>query len=240
MKRELKIILITSFFLLFLTGFAFGNSDRKDFQENADKFVESYEKYSSSDDLLTQDINLKMCVISLARMVKIYENSSDQDTLNEYLDDRIYADEVQTVLDYNIEDNMEHKLEGALIEYLLRDDNWLDNMNDSYSEKSENQSAEETDTGTEDLEVIELAAEFTADSCVCTGKVKNKGNRTYYFVKVKVRYKDSNAEVLDTNTGYAAGEEGLEPGEASSFRISVPYDERIGKVSASVYDYSTD
>ena len=46
---------------------------------------------------------------------------------------------------------------------------------------------------------------------------------------IKARYKDSNAEILDTNTGYAAEEEGLEPGEASSFRISVPYNERIRK-----------
>lgn len=72
---------------------------------------------------------------------------------------------------------------------------------------------------------------------VCTGSVKNTGEKTYKFVEVKGSFKDSSGNVIDTDSTYAAGAEGLAPGEASTFRMSVPKNNRISSCSVSLLDF---
>lgn len=88
------------------------------------------------------------------------------------------------------------------------------------------------------------ALKITDESCysngsytICTGKVTNNGDRTYKFVEVKGSFKDSSGMVLDTDSTYAVGSEGLEPGESSSFRLSVSKDLEIDSCSVSLLDY---
>lgn len=89
------------------------------------------------------------------------------------------------------------------------------------------------------------ALKITVDPCysngsytICTGKVTNSGERTYKFVQVKGAFKNSSGTVLDTDETYVCGSEGLEPGESSSFRLSVPKDNDIYSCSVSLSDYN--
>ena len=73
---------------------------------------------------------------------------------------------------------------------------------------------------------------------VCTGSVKNTGKKTYRYIKVKGSFKDSSGNVLDTDWTYAAGSEGLSPGESTTFRLSVPQNLKITSCSVSLFDYN--
>lgn len=72
---------------------------------------------------------------------------------------------------------------------------------------------------------------------IVEGSVKNSGSATRKFVKVKASFKDKNGNVIDTDDTYACGDEGLEPGESTKFKIYVDYDQRIQQVSTRIYDY---
>ena len=72
---------------------------------------------------------------------------------------------------------------------------------------------------------------------ICTGSVKNNGTKTYKFIKVKGSFKDSNGNVIDTDWTYAAGTEGLAPGESTTFRLSVTKNLKIDSCSVSLLDF---
>lgn len=72
---------------------------------------------------------------------------------------------------------------------------------------------------------------------VCTGTLTNNGRRTYTFIEVKGKFKDSSGIVLDTDWTYAVGSEGLAPGESTSFRISVDKNLGIKKCTMEIIDY---
>ena len=72
---------------------------------------------------------------------------------------------------------------------------------------------------------------------ICEGTVSNVSNRTYKFIKVKGMFKDTENNVIDTATTYACGDEGLAPGESTTFRLSVNRNDSIASVSYAVYEY---
>lgn len=69
------------------------------------------------------------------------------------------------------------------------------------------------------------------------GTVTNNTSRTVYFVKVKVSLKDENYKVLDTETTYACGDEGIKPGESAKFDCFIEKDSDMKYYSAEIYDY---
>lgn len=75
---------------------------------------------------------------------------------------------------------------------------------------------------------------------ICTGTVTNNGTSTYSFVKVKGAFEDSRGKVLDTDWTYAVGSEGLEPGESTTFRLSVDKNYSIKTCSVTILDYDKD
>ena len=87
------------------------------------------------------------------------------------------------------------------------------------------------------LKIQDTKLEHDSSYTICTGKVKNTGNKTYYFVEVKGSFKDSSGNIVDTDSTYAAGSEGLAPNESSSFRLSVSKDRSIHSCSVSILDY---
>ena len=72
---------------------------------------------------------------------------------------------------------------------------------------------------------------------VCTATLTNNGRRTYTFVEVKGKFKDSSGKVLDTDWTYAVGSEGLAPGESTTFEVSVDKDWNIKECSMEILDY---
>lgn len=72
---------------------------------------------------------------------------------------------------------------------------------------------------------------------ICTATVTNNGKRTYTFVEVKGKFKNSSGTVLDTDWTYAVGSEELAPGESVSIRLSVKKDSKITKCDLEIVDY---
>lgn len=94
-----------------------------------------------------------------------------------------------------------------------------------------------SESGYSVLDIYDLKWDNNSSYNVCAGKVKNTGEKTYYYVKVKGSFKDSSGNVLDTDWTYAVGSEGLAPGESSSFRLSVDKDRDIINCSVSILDF---
>ena len=73
---------------------------------------------------------------------------------------------------------------------------------------------------------------------VCNAKITNNGRKTYSFVKVKGKFKDSSGNVINTDWTYAVGSEGLAPGETKSFRLLVDKCFSIKSCSLEIMDYT--
>lgn len=73
---------------------------------------------------------------------------------------------------------------------------------------------------------------------VCIAAITNNGKKTYAFIEVKGRFKDSSGTTLDTDWTYAVGTEGLEPGESATFRLSVNKNSNITKCDFEILDYT--
>ena len=109
-----------------------------------------------------------------------------------------------------------------------------------YMSKSDSDSSYSSSSYESAYTALEITTELCYSSgsyTVCRGKVTNNGEKTYKFVEVKGSFKDSSGTVLDTDSTYAVGSEGLEPGESSSFRLSVDKDSKIYYCSVSLLDY---
>lgn len=120
----------------------------------------------------------------------------------------------------------------------IKDDGDLYEKGGNMTTKSDTSSYSSSySSGYTDLDVNSLAWDSNSSYKVCTGKVKNNGDTTYYFVTVKGAFKDSSSNVLDTDSTYAVGSEGLAPGESSSFRLSVDKDSEITDCSVSILDF---
>ena len=59
------------------------------------------------------------------------------------------------------------------------------------------------------------------------GKIRNNGNATVDFVKVKIEWLDDSNNVLDSDWTYAVSGEGLRSGAAKTFEIMSTADRRM-------------
>lgn len=105
----------------------------------------------------------------------------------------------------------------------------------SLSESSKQSNSYESVYSALDFSNIQISS--NSSYTICTGTVTNNGNKTYKFVQIKGSFKDSSGTVLDTDSTYAVGSEGLAPGESKTFRMSVDKNYSIESCSVSIYDY---
>ena len=66
----------------------------------------------------------------------------------------------------------------------------------------------------------------------------NNTTNTVRFVKVKISLIDEEGNVVDTASTYACGDEGLKPGESSTFEWYMDYSSKIKSYSVEVFDYN--
>ncbi|MEE0706186.1 MAG: FxLYD domain-containing protein [Adlercreutzia sp.] len=106
----------------------------------------------------------------------------------------------------------------------------------SHDREAEKTEREEELSIYRDLSVSSVTLSSNSSYTIAQGKITNKGNKTYRFVKVKGAFKDRSGNTVDTDWTYACGDEGLGPGESASFRLSVPRSYSIDDCSVTVLD----
>lgn len=100
-----------------------------------------------------------------------------------------------------------------------RTQNTYETSNDDFTTSSNSYQSENASSN---LEITVYRTEHDGNYFVCHGKVTNNSStKTYRYVKVKGSFKNEYEDVVDTDWTYAVGSEGLEPGESSTFRLSV-------------------
>ncbi len=92
-------------------------------------------------------------------------------------------------------------------------------------------------SATLDLRFSNIKIQHNSLYTVVTGTVTNKGSKSYKFVTVKGAFKNSSGTVIDTDSTYAVGSEGLAPGESKTFRMSVDKNYNIKNCSISIISY---
>lgn len=107
-----------------------------------------------------------------------------------------------------------------------------------YSHESEAEKSERDEELSihRDLSISSVTLSSNSSYTIAQGKITNRGNKTYRFVKVKGAFKDRGGKTIDTDWTYACGDEGLGPGESASFRLSVPRSYSIDDCSVTVLD----
>lgn len=88
------------------------------------------------------------------------------------------------------------------------------------------------------LEFSDITINRNSSYTVCDATITNNGRKTYSFVEVKGKFKDSSGTILDTDWTYAVGSEGLAPGESATFRLSVKKNLNISKCEFEIIDYN--
>lgn len=103
----------------------------------------------------------------------------------------------------------------------------------AYSSSEEKREAERKTS----LIVEEFSITTSGKNYKIYGTVTNNTSHTVYFVKVKVSLLDENYKVLDTETTYACGDEGIKPGESTKFDCYIEKDSDMEYYRAEIYDY---
>ena len=107
----------------------------------------------------------------------------------------------------------------------------------SSSSSSSSRSGDSYESAYSALHITVDRVQSNSSYTICTGSVKNDGNKTYKFVTLKGSFKDARGNVVDTDWTYGVGAEGLAPGESTTFRLSVPKNYDIVSCSISIMDY---
>mgnify|MGYP001071502548 CR=1 FL=1 len=94
-----------------------------------------------------------------------------------------------------------------------------------------------TSSATSDLKFSNVKITHNSLYTVVTGTVTNNGSRSYKFVTVKGAFKTSSGTVVDTDSTYAVGREGLASGESTTFRMSIDKNTSVTKCDISIISY---
>lgn len=87
------------------------------------------------------------------------------------------------------------------------------------------------------LSFSDISVTKNSSYTICNATITNNGKKTYTFIEVKGKFKNSSGTILDTDWTYAVGSEGLAPGESASFRLYVDKDTNIVKCDLEILDY---
>lgn len=88
------------------------------------------------------------------------------------------------------------------------------------------------------LKVSDVKITTNSVATYAEGSLTNNSSETVRFVKIKGTFKDKSGNVVDTDWTYAAGSEGLAPGESCKWKMYVDKDSSIKECEVSILDYS--
>lgn len=92
------------------------SSQTKEFQTSINSLVEHYNAAINTEDMLTEDLNLKVAAGDLWVLSQIYQKADNRDELNNYLDKNISKDMFEKVYKYNKTRTM-YTLEDDIVAY---------------------------------------------------------------------------------------------------------------------------
>jgi len=96
--------------------------------------------------------------------------------------------------------------------------------------------ADSSNNSSANLKFTNVKVTHNSSYTVATGTVTNKGTKKVTFVKIKGAFVNSAGTTLDTDWTYAVGSEGLDPGESTTFRMSVSKNSSIKNCKISIID----
>ena len=88
-----------------------------------------------------------------------------------------------------------------------------------------------------DLKFSNIKIQHNSLYTVVTGTITNNGSKNYKFVTVKGAFKDSSGKVVDTDSTYAVGSEGLAKGESKQFRMSIDKNTKVKSCTVTLTGY---
>ena len=107
----------------------------------------------------------------------------------------------------------------------------------SYSGYNNSSSQTYYEDATSVLTISNVKLSENSSYTIVTGTLTNKGRNTYKFVKLKAAFENYKGDILDTDSTYGCGDEGLAPNESTTFRMSISKNYSVSKVVVTVYDY---
>ena len=87
------------------------------------------------------------------------------------------------------------------------------------------------------LSISNIKYSLSGDNYKVTGTVTNNTSHNVRFIKIKVMLVDKNENVLNTDSVYACGDEGLSTGETTMFECYISKADDVTDAKAVVYDY---
>lgn len=241
-KRYVIFILILCMSIIF-SGCSNENSNIKEEQSLNDEFTFTEENFNEflikcgdrikkdfANGVDSFDVDSKdLGKIPLIREFRFYNQQDLTEKQREQLD-------IVTTLEsrYSLyvkvgEDSIEENLIDAIEKY-------REKINPEFTLFDDENTTEEDNTANS-LKFEDTKLETRGDYIYYTGYVKNVGNRSYTYIKVKAVYYDEGGNILDTDWTYAVSSEGLAPNERKSFKIMTRYTESITQGSLSILGY---
>jgi hypothetical protein len=71
------------------------------------------------------------------------------------------------------------------------------------------------------MKISDVSVKHKGNYTYCTGTIKNTGDYSIKYVKVKASLKDYSGKVIDTDWTYAVDSTWLDPGESKSFEMMI-------------------
>ena len=107
----------------------------------------------------------------------------------------------------------------------------------SSGSKSSSSKSGSSSSGSSILKISNTKVTSNSSYTICTGTLTNNGKSTYKFVQVKGAFQNSSGKVVDTDSTYAVGAEGLAPGESTTFRLSIKKNASATKCNVTIFSF---
>ncbi|NLG02766.1 MAG: hypothetical protein GX567_02855 [Clostridia bacterium] len=212
--------------------------------EDSQSYVDRIERSTSDIDSILSSVDYVYgSLVSDNDVEKITDHLRDIDVYmiiidNDYAEYTRVADAVESYVESNTSYNSWNEYKEYLSKnYLIEDEN------DKSAEKLVKGVAYSSNTDMAQARknssvIVESLNHTTSGSNYkIYGTVTNNTSSIVRFVKVKVSMKDADNKVIDTETTYACGDEGLAPGESTKFECYIKKDSSADSYSAEIYDY---
>lgn len=242
-RKKIKFSCICIISLAVILGFGAWNYKRTENLRNARYFVISsiedlndveddlYEYYEIGEDkfykLNRYSLSTLEFSITTARELYNILNSDEKNLLDSYMNDKFK-------MTWN---ELDERCDELGITARTKEEYLRHRDNDGYYDRRIKRLYDKYEEEVGSVFVESSSVNHSHGQHLISGSVKNTTDKTVYFVKVKVRICDSDRNVLNVDSTYAVGDEGLKPNESVVFKCYTDWADGAKDYIAEVYDY---